>query len=95
MELLQTRSNLRYVIDTNSTNLKPEIEVVLICSELEYITTTIGGKTFIAKELKPKTLRFTSSLEELNNLIEELQKISEQAEQYEKIGNTINESFKK
>lgn len=95
MELLQTRSNLRYVIDTNSTNLKPEIEVVLICSELEYISKIISGKNYLAKELKPKTLRFTSSLEELNNLIEELQKISEQAEQYEKIGNTINESFKK
>lgn len=95
MELLQTRSNLRYVIDTNSTNLKPEIEVVLICSELEYISTIIKGKNYLKKELKPKTLRFTSSLEELNNLIEELQKISEQAEQYEKIGNTINESFKK
>jgi hypothetical protein len=86
--LLQIRTNSSFSVDYSTSNLVPEVELILLFSEPEYQLTT--KKDSIKKGNKLSEFRIKTSSEGINQMIGELQTLQVNLQQYEQMSVGLN-----
>ena len=86
--LLQLRTNSSFGVDYSTSNLIPEVELIMLFSEPEYQLT--AKKDSVKKGLKLSEFRIKTTSEGINQMIGELQGLQISLQQYEQMGTTLN-----
>ena|ERR1700741_1994755 len=93
--LITLMSNTNFSLNYETTNLEPQIEVILLTQEPVY---KVNAKSEITKGVELGEFRFFSSLKGINEMIGELQAMAAQLQKFEQLSvgmNSIIEHAKK
>ena len=85
--LASIRSNLRYTVNYDTTELEPQAEIVILSFKPVY---SIDKKRHIVKDAGLEESRFELSLEAINKVIGELQAVAHQLQTYAQAGEAFN-----
>lgn len=86
--LLQILTNSSFIVDYSTSNLVPEVELILLFSEPEYHLTT--KKDGIKKGNKLSEFRIKTSSEGVNQMIGELQVLQVNLQKFEQMSVGLN-----
>lgn len=84
--LADIRTNVRFVLDYKTANLKPEVELILITYEPHYDI----KKGSLTKDYKASEFRTNCNVEGINALIGELQAVAAQLQSFEQLSVGLN-----
>jgi len=93
--LISIRSNTNFALNYETSNLKPQIELILLTQEPEY---EVNKKGEIMKGSKLGEFRMHTTIEGINAMIGELQLLATQLQTFEQLSagmNSLIENAKK
>lgn len=96
--VIQVRSNVNMNVKYETLNLVPQVELILLTQEPVYKIIKEGEQSFIEKSMKLSEFRCISSLDGINDMISELQKVASELQVFGQMGGSLNkviEQYKK
>jgi hypothetical protein len=86
--IVSLRSNCRYLLNYQTSNLEPEAEVIFIVSKPAY---RVNDEGKIEKYMEVGEQRVTMELSDVNRLIGELQNLAASMVQFDQLGGAFNQ----
>lgn len=86
--LISFRSNTKFSINYETSNLVPEIELILLSTEPKY---EVNKKFEVMKGSELSEFRIFTSLDGINNMIGELQELARRLQTFEQLSVGMNQ----
>ena len=81
-------SNTHFLVDYNTNNLEPQIEVILLTQEVKYKASSKGD---IQKGIDVGEFRIFTSLEGVNDMIGKLQAMASELQKFQQLSVGVNQ----